>query len=220
MEKRPHAGRRVRGDVPFRIGDTPGMTRSFTITFDYLCPFSRIANETVVEALEAGLDWQVVFRPFSLSQTKVGEGEPAVWDRPVGAEGTRGVLALAWGIAVRDDFPESFLRFHIALYGARFDAGRSLEDEAVLRDVAEEVGLDADAVAAVVAAGQPVATLGLEHAELVKRWSVFGVPTFVAGEEAVFVRLMERQNLDDVERVLDMVEWTRLNEFKRTQIPR
>ncbi len=207
-------------DGPSRIGNTPTMTRTFALTFDYLCPFARIANETVVEALEDGRAWQVEFRPFSLSQTKVGEGEPAVWDRPFGAEGTRGVRALAWGIAVRDSFPESFLRFHLALYEARFGAGLSIEDESVLRDVAEEVGLDADAVEAVVAAGQPVATLSEEHAELVKRWSVFGVPTFVAGDEAVFVRLMERRNLDDVERVLDMVEWTRLNEFKRTQVPK
>jgi hypothetical protein len=31
---------------------------------------------------------------------------------------------------------------------------------------------------------------------------------------------MERHSVDDVERVLDMLEWTRLNEFKRTTVPR
>ena len=27
------------------------MTRSFAITYDYLCPFARIANEAIVDAL-------------------------------------------------------------------------------------------------------------------------------------------------------------------------
>jgi predicted DsbA family dithiol-disulfide isomerase len=196
------------------------MTRSFAITFDYLCPFARIANETVVAALDAGLDWEVEFRPFSLSQTKVEEGGVAAWERPLGAEGTRGVLALAWGIAVRDEFPDHFRGFHVALYDARFADTRDIEDEAVLRDVASAVGLDADAVAAHVGTGIPIDTLAREHAELVKRWAVFGVPTFISGDEAVFVRLMERDRRDDVERVLDMLEWTDLNEFKRTRVPR
>ena len=196
------------------------MGRTFAITFDYLCPFSRIANEVVVDALDDGVDWDVEFRPFALSQTKVGDGEVPIWERGIGAEGTRGMGALAWAIAVRDEFPASFRRFHVALYDARFTDGHSVDDEAVLRDVAVSVGLDPDAVAAVVASGRPIDTLALEHADLVKRWSVFGVPTFIAGDEAVFVRLMERRDRAGVDRVLDMLEWTELNEFKRTRIPR
>ena len=42
------------------------MGRQFAITFDYLCPFARIANEVVVDALSDGLDWDVEFLPFSL----------------------------------------------------------------------------------------------------------------------------------------------------------
>ena len=49
---------------------------------------------------------------------------------------------------------------------------------------------------------------------------VFGVPTFISGGDAVFVRFMERHNRTDLYRVLDMLSWTNLNEFKRTTIDR
>jgi hypothetical protein len=55
---------------------------------------------------------------------------------------------------------------------------------------------------------------------MVERHAVFGVPTFVEGDEAVFVRLMERGRVDDLERALDLIPWTGLNEFKRTRISR
>ena len=66
-----------------------------------------------------------------------------------------------------------------------------------------------------------------EHEAAVTRHSVFGVPTFIAGDEAVFVRLMTRPRGDNalaratIDRVLDLlVGHTDLNEFKRTTIPR
>jgi len=49
---------------------------------------------------------------------------------------------------------------------------------------------------------------------------VFGVPTFIEGDDAVFIRFMERGRVDDLERALGLLEWTRLNEFKRTTLPR
>ncbi len=143
-----------------------------------------------------------------------------MWERPAGAEGTRGVAALQWAIAVRDGFPEHFRAWHVGLYEARFTDAADVDDPGVLRRVAAAAGLDPDRVADVVASGVPMDTLAREHQEAVKRWAVFGVPTFVAGDEAVFVRLMDRHRLDDVERVLSLLSWTRLNEFKRTRIPR
>jgi predicted DsbA family dithiol-disulfide isomerase len=196
------------------------MARTFALTFDYLCPFARIANETVIEALRDGAEWDVEFKAFSLSQTKVHEGEPPVWERSAGADGTRGVLALQWGLVVRDRFPDRFFDWHLALYDARFDEARDIDDPAVLADVASSVGLDAAEVAAVVASGEPADALGRQHEEVVDRWAVFGVPTFIVGDEAVFVRLMDRHERAGVERVLDMLEWTHLNEFKRTRVPR
>ncbi|MGI9642984.1 MAG: protein-disulfide isomerase, partial [Acidimicrobiia bacterium] len=64
------------------------MNARFTITYDYLCPFARIANEAVAEALDAGADYEVLFAPFSLHQNSRGAEEPAVWDDPDGANGS------------------------------------------------------------------------------------------------------------------------------------
>ena len=195
------------------------MTTSFAVTFDYRCPFARNAHEALVSGLREGRDWDVRFVPFSLDQVHVEEGEPAVWEREPDVWGT-GVLSLLWGIAVRDAFPDKFLDWHVAAFAARHDEGLKLAHESVLRDVATKVGLDADAVAAEVATGGPLKTLAEEHTEAVKRWSIFGVPTFIFDDRAVFVRVMERDHPDDVDRTLDLFAWRELNEFKYTQIPR
>jgi DSBA-like thioredoxin domain len=196
------------------------MTRSFAVTFDYLCPFARNAFEAIAAGLREGRDWQVRFVPFSLSQAHVPEGETPAWDRPVGDKYTSGVLALQYGIAVRDNFPERFLDFHVRAFAARHDDARNIKDEGVLCDVVDAAGLDGDAVAKIVAGGKPRQTLAAEHAEAIERWHVFGVPTFIEADEAVFVRLMERGNVDDLDQVLSLLGATRLNEFKRTVVPR
>jgi 2-hydroxychromene-2-carboxylate isomerase len=142
-----------------------------------------------------------------------------VWERDPSEWGT-GTLALLYGIAVRDAFPDRFFDAHLALFAARHDRGLKLGHESVLRDAVGEAGLDPDAVAEEVHSGRPLKTLISEHTEAVDRWAVFGVPTYIEGEEAVFVRFMERGRVDDLERVLDLLQWTRLNEFKRTRIAR
>jgi hypothetical protein len=55
---------------------------------------------------------------------------------------------------------------------------------------------------------------------------VFGVPTWIVGDRAVFTRLMTRagggaEARATVDRMLDMItSWPDLNEFKYTRIPR
>jgi 2-hydroxychromene-2-carboxylate isomerase len=195
------------------------MTRSFAVTFDYRCPFARNAHEAVVTGLREGRDWDVRFLPFSLDQVHVAEGDAPVWERAPDERGT-GVLSLQWGIAVRDQFPDKFYDFHIAAFAARHDNDQQLGKEDVVRAVAASVGLEVEAVAAEVASGRPLATLAQEHTEAVKRFEVFGVPTFIEDDQAVFIRFMERNRVDDVDRALDLLPWTRLNEFKHTQIAR
>ena len=102
----------------------------YDITFDYLCPFARNANEAVIEGLRQGRDWDVTFRPFSLAQVHVDEGGADVFDDPSAS----GVLALQWGIAVRDNAPDLFGAAHVALFAARHDHGLDIKDEAVIRE--------------------------------------------------------------------------------------
>jgi hypothetical protein len=195
------------------------MTRHFAVTFDYRCPFARNGHEAVVTGLREGRDWDVRFLPFSLDQAHVEENEVPVWDRPPAERGT-GVLALQWGIAVRDNFADRFFDFHVELFAARHDHAQKLGTIEVVQGVATKVGLDVEAVAAEVDSGRPLKTLAEEHTEAVKKWNVFGVPTFVEGDSAVFIRFMERNRADDVDRALDLLPWDRLNEFKHTSIPR
>jgi protein-disulfide isomerase len=194
------------------------VSRTFALTYDYLCPFARIANETVLEALEDNPDWNVEFRPFSLSQNHADEGSTPVWTRPAGSEGTRGTQALLWSLAIRDSLPESFRAFHQALFSARHDKAADVDADDVLSAAASAAGADPSDVRAIVASGVPAKTLATEHTENVERWSVFGVPTFIQDDEAVFVRFMERHQVDDLVKVLDMLSWTDVNEFKRTTI--
>lgn len=195
------------------------MTSRFTLTYDYLCPFARNANEAVAEALLEGAPYEVLFAPFSLHQNNRGESEPPVWDDPSGLE-SPGVRALLWSLVVRDTHPDRFLAFHVGAFAARHDEGGDLNDPDVLGAVASKVGLDPESIRSAVDEGTPMGNLRTEHTWLVDDYAVFGVPTFIAGEDAVFVRLMERHNFADVERVVSQLHWPNLNEFKRTRIPR
>ncbi len=192
----------------------------FAITYDYMCPFARNANETIVEMLESGWDAHVTFTPFSLHENSLPDSVPSVWDPEGEGLDGRGIRAIAWSLAVRDEDPRHFGRFHCAIFAARHDEGRDINDEQVLRDLASGVGVDVEAIAPVVASGVPMKTLRVEHTANVDEFGVFGVPTFIGGGQAVFVRLMERHNADDVLGVVSMLEWSNLNEFKRTRIPR
>lgn len=195
------------------------MSREIAVSFDYRCPFARNAHEAVVTALRDGADLDVRFLPFSLDQAHVEEGEQPVWERKPSEWGT-GVTALLYGIAIRDQFPEGFFDFHLAAFAARHDHGKKLGHEDVVREAVASAGLDVDAVAEEAWSGRPLKTLAAEHTEQVDRFNAFGVPTFIEGDEAVFIRFMERNRADDLVRALDLLDWTRLNEFKRTQIAR
>jgi 2-hydroxychromene-2-carboxylate isomerase len=195
------------------------VARSISVTFDYRCPFAYNGNLATIEHLRSGADLDVRFVPFSLDQVHVEEGEPAMWDRDPEAWGS-GVVALLYGIAVRDAFADHFFDAHLALFAARHEHGLQLNDEQVLRDAVASVGLDPDAVAEEAWSGRPLKTLGAEHVDAADRHAVFGVPTFIEGDEAVFVRFMDRGNVEDLARMLELLQWTGLNEFKRTRIPR
>jgi DSBA-like thioredoxin domain len=198
--------------------------RRFAVTHDYLCPFARNAAEVVVRATDAGEPLDVGFRAFSLSQVHLEEGAPPVWQP--GAEPASGVLALQWGLAVRDELPERFPAVHLALFAARHDQGRDINDPEVLAAAVASAGVDPDEVAKLVASGGPAAALAADHTWAADSSRVFGVPTFVTGNRAVFVRLMSRPGSPEaaratLDRVLALVEdWPDLNEFKATVIPR
>jgi predicted DsbA family dithiol-disulfide isomerase len=200
------------------------MSRSFAVTWDYRCPFARNAHEHIVAGLQAGADWEVEFLPFSLSQMHVEEGDPPVWFDQ-GKSST--LLAPEVALVVRDEFPDKFLDAHVALFAARHDESRDIREREVIADVLRETGIDdVDKVFELVDGGGPLAEYQKTHEQLETELRVFGVPTFIVDDRSVFVRLMDRPQGDGakaqaaIERVIDLLDWRELNEFKHTRIPR
>lgn len=199
------------------------MSQTFAVTWEYRCPFARNAHEHLVTGLRAGADWQVRFVPFSLGQVHVTDGDPDVWDRP---ERDGGLLALQTGVVVRDRIPEHFLDVHERLFAVRHDDGRDLRDRAVVAGALRDVGVDPDPVFAEIEAGWPLEVVRKEHEHAAANHDVWGVPTFIVDDAAVFVRFLHRPAGDasvarsTIERTLDLARWQDLNEFKHTRVPR
>jgi len=196
----------------------------FAVTWDYRCPFARNFSENVLVAMAKMPAWTVRWIPFSLNQTRVEERGVDVWDDPEMASAR---LAVEVGLAVRDSYPAAFPPVHQALFSARHDDDLDIRDEDVLRRVLSANGVDPDDVFAIVATGEPRETFRHEHLQAVADHEVFGVPTVIVGDDAVFVRVMNRPGDDadgaraTVERALALVhDWPELNEFKHTTIRR
>jgi hypothetical protein len=198
------------------------MTISFGITYDYRCPFARNAHEHVIEALRSGADWDVQFVPFSLSQIHVDEGGTPVWDDPAKSGD---LLALEASIVVANKFPDRFLDVHEALFAVRHDQARDLRDEKVVSQVLDAAGVDAAAVIEQLRDRSVLEQLRKSHEDSVTDHQVFGVPTFIVGDRAAFVRIMTRPQGDadiataTIERVLDLLtDHPELNEVKHTTV--
>jgi 2-hydroxychromene-2-carboxylate isomerase len=200
------------------------MSLSFAVTWDYRCPFARIGHEHILTGLAADADWDVTFLAFSLDQTHVEEGAPPVWEEPDRYPGLTANLA---GIVVRDGQPEHFAAVHRALFSARHEQSLDLRDRTIVAKVLDSAGVDGAGVLSEVDSGPPLEVLRAEHTSAVSEFGVFGVPTFIAGGRAVFVRLMQPPDGDGalavstVERVVGMTTgWPELNEFKHTTLSR
>ena len=200
------------------------MALSFSVTWDYRCPFARIAHDHLVTALAAGAEWDVTFRAFSLDQGHVEEGQPPVWDDPGKYPG---LLANEAGIVVRERQPDHFLAVHEALFSARHDRALDTRQREVVAQVLAGAGVDAAQVMAEIDDGWPLELFRKEHTTAVDELEVFGVPTFISGDQAAFVRLLEGPHGDadvaraTIERIIGLlVGWPVLNELKHTRIDR
>jgi hypothetical protein len=195
---------------------------SISLSFDYRCPFAKNLHLHAIEALRAGVDLEIAFVPWTLSQGHRAEGAPDVWDDP---DQDSHHLSMAAGISVRDHQPERFLDAHEALFLARHVDGLRLHTPEEIRSALEPVGVDVDAVLADVASRRPHKVIAESYREF-ERYEAFGVPTLVVEDQAVFVRYMDAPAGDraaSTRLMKSLVEMTAhqhaLNEFKHTQIP-
>jgi protein-disulfide isomerase-like protein with CxxC motif len=134
---------------------------------------------------------------------------------------------LGAGLVVRDQYPDRFLDAHVALFAARHDEGLDIRLPEVVRQVLDGVAVPGDKVLAEVASGAPVQAIRRAHERTVGELEVFGVPTFMVDDRAVFVRIMSRPHGDvalarrTVDGVLDLFDtMPDLNEFKYTTLTR
>lgn len=199
------------------------MTLTFSVNWDYRCPFARIVNEHVVAGLKGGADWNVKFLPFSLTQVHCAEDELPSWQDPAK---TRELRAVQVGIVVQHMFPREFYAFHVGLFSMRHDHGNDLRRDEVLSEAMSKVGIDPAAVFAELEKGWPLEEFRSLHEESVKKFSTFGVPTIFVDDKAAFVRLLERASDDHtksqaiIERVVDQIKnHSEINELKHTTIP-
>ncbi|HEV2427062.1 MAG TPA: DsbA family protein, partial [Acidimicrobiales bacterium] len=135
------------------------------------------------------------------------------------------VMALAASVSVRDRQPDRFAAAHEALFNARHDEGKRLAGAEDVEAALGAAGVDLDDVRADLASRRPHRVLADTHAQMA-RAGVFGVPTFVVGDDAVFVRYMTRAGERDedsvavIESILALISSDpELNEFKHTKVP-
>ena len=201
-------------------------SKPFHLLYDYRCPFARNVHEHVLAAMSAGLDIDVTFEPFTLSQGHIEPGQPNVWDDP-NQESV--LLALEVSVAVRDHFTDHFPALHGALFHARHVDAVALTTKEQITPILEAVGLAADPVYAVVASGEPRTVIGAAWTHYHDDLDVFGVPTFIVDDaDATFVRLMDgpdrsdpAASVDVVSGLLDLIiRRTDINELKHTRLNR
>jgi hypothetical protein len=195
---------------------------SFQLSYDYRCPFAKNLHLHVISALRAKADFDVTFMPWTMSQGFKGDGAPDVWDDPTRDED---LIALAVSTSVRDLQPQHFLDVHEALFRARHERAIRLVTMEEIDEVIAPSGVDLEQVHADVLARRPHQVIGESFREF-ERYEAFGVPTFVLGSDATFVRYMTapndqpRESIALIESLVKlMTGQSALNEFKHTRVP-
>jgi hypothetical protein len=194
---------------------------AFELSYDYRCPFAKNIHLHVLSALEAGADFDVDFVPWTMSQGYKAEDAPDVWDDP---EHDPDLLALAVSVSVRDQQPDQFLAAHEALFRARHEQAVRLVTFEEIERVLAPVGVDVAMVKRDLATRRPHQVIG-EKFKKYESVEAFGVPNFVVGNDATFVRYMSPPT-DDPKASIALIEslvtlMTRqpeLNEFKHTRL--
>jgi predicted DsbA family dithiol-disulfide isomerase len=85
---------------------------------------------------------------------------------------------------VKEHAPEHFDAYHHAVFSAYFAEGRDIGDVEVLKEIANGIGIDADAMAQAVADGSYRQRVDEDY-QLAQRIGFSGVPAFILGNRAI-----------------------------------
>ena len=131
---------------------------------------------------EYGDNLQINWRHFSLEQINSRNGPDwKVWEQMDVREARALLASVAGEAAKRQDDPEAFDRFHLALLTARHAGGRMpLNEDEPLIALAEEAGLDVEQFKKDLDDPDVLATVVADHeAATTQENGVFGTPTFL-----------------------------------------
>ncbi len=193
------------------------MPRRLEFFFDYVSPFSYLANSQlpgIVRRTGAELVYRAMFLGGVMQAT--GNQPPATlparakympkdirrWVQRYGIEfgpnphfPMQTLTAMRAALAAQD--AGVFPAYHEALFRAAWGQPKNLGDVAVLRDVIAKAGIDPEPLLAAAATEPLKERLKADTAEAVAR-GAFGAPTFFVGEEMFF----GNDRLDFVEEAL------------------
>ena len=193
------------------------MSRQLEFFFDYVSPFSYLANSQL-PALARRTGAELVYRPFFLGGVMQATGNQPPATLPARAKYMPADISRwlrRYGLPFRfnPNFPMntlhamraalaaqeqgSFAVYHEALFRAAWAEPANLADAAVLRDVIGKAGLDAERIVARSNTDEIKERLKADTAEAVER-GAFGAPTFFVGDEMFF----GNDRLDFVEEAL------------------
>lgn len=178
------------------------MTKRLEFFYDYVSPYSYLANSRVREVGGSGL----VYRPMFLGGVMQASGnlppgtlevkgqylrkDIARWAEHYGIEYNRNpnfpqntLKALRLAIVAQQDgiFPE----VHGSLYTAMFVDGKDLSDDRILGEIMNSTGMDAPATFSRIAEQAIKNELKANTEEAVAR-GAFGAPTFFVGDKMFF----------------------------------
>ena len=177
------------------------MTRKLEFFFDYVSPYTYLANSQVRE-----LDAEVVYRPMFLGAVMQAAGNrpprtvPAKgrylekdidrWAKAYGVPFKWGSLfpqktVNALRIAIVAEKQGKFHGVHEPLFDAVWVHDRDVNDEAVLSEIIANAGMDTCSVLAEIATDSVKNELRANTEEAVER-GIFGAPTFFVGDEMFF----------------------------------
>lgn len=174
---------------------------------DYTCPWCYIGTvrlDRLREEMSPEVELRVTWQPFEIHPEVPAEGMPvealpysedqwermmtnlrrhateegiAIDARPKVSNTHRSLAAAEY---VQAEESERFGAFHRALFRAYFSEGRDIGDPAVIREIAEECGVDVEAMEAALAEGRYEESLK-ETSARARRLGITGTPTFVFG---------------------------------------
>ena len=131
---------------------------------------------------EYGDNLQINWRHFSLEQINSRNGEDwKVWEQMDVREARALLASVAGEAAKRQDDPEAFDRFHLALLTARHAGDRTpLNEDEPLVAIAEQAGLDVEQFKKDLDDPDVLAAVVADHeAATTQENGIFGTPTFL-----------------------------------------